>query len=303
MYRTTALAAGLGAAVVAAPLDTRAHVIVGPRVFPVTLTFDDPGTADEATLPQVTLAPGSDGAEAYAVQWEYDKTITPNTALIYNQGYDILTQRGAKTQTGFENVAITAKWQAITDADTESVVSLGVIRVFAGGSHTQAVGGDTFGSTVPSLYFGQGGGFLPVPLLRPLALSGEVNYVIPDRRLDSTLDNGGSPNGWTGGLSLQYSMPYLQTEVRDFGLPDFVNRLIPLVELTYYSPANAPANGYPMTLQLAPGFIYLADSYQVGLEALIPLNSAAGAGVGFTAQAHFFLDDLFPDSLGRPIFP
>ena len=302
MYRTTAFAAGLGAAVMAAPPDARAHVIVGPRVFPVTLTLDDPGTADEATLPAVSLAPGSPGSQSYAVQWEYDKTITPNTALIINQGYDIVTQRGAKTQTGFENVFVTAKWQAITDADTETVVSLGVIREFAGGSHTQAVGGDTFGATAPTVYFGQGGGFLPVPLLRPLALTGEVNYVIPDRRQNSAGDNGGNPVSLTAGLSLQYSMSYLQTEVRDFGLPDAINRLIPLVELTWYTPVAGPAQGNPSTFTIAPGFIYLADSYQIGLEALIPGNRATGSTVGFIGQFHVFLDDLLPNSLGRPLF-
>jgi hypothetical protein len=32
------------------------------------------------------------------------------------------------------------------------------------------------------------------------------------------------------GGSLQYSMPYLKTEVKDLGLPDLINHLIPIVE-------------------------------------------------------------------------
>ena len=38
---------------------------------------------------------------------------------------------------------------------------------------------------------------------------------------------------WGG--TLQYSMPYLKSSVRDFGLPEFINRLIPIVEMNLVS--------------------------------------------------------------------
>ena len=60
------------------------------------------------------------------------------------------------------------------------------------------------------------------------AVTGELSYTIPDRRLNTDGDNGGTVPSWTGGLSLQYSLPYLQSQVQDFGLPEFFNRLIPL---------------------------------------------------------------------------
>jgi len=302
MSRSTRLGAAACAAALACCPHANAHVIVGPRVFPVTLTLDDPGVADEATLPQVVLAPGSDGSHQYQIQWEYDKRITPTTALIYNQGYDIITNHGAKNNTGFENVVITGKWQAYTNADTESVVSLGVIREFAGGAATQSIGGDSYGSTAPTIYFGQGGGFLPVPLLRPLAVTGELSYVFADRRLNSTGDNNGNPDAWSGGLSIQYSIPYLQAQVKDIGLTGVLGGLIPLVELTYFTPADGPAYGNPPTFQIAAGAIYLAGAYQIGLEALFPGNTATGTHPGFIAQVHVFLDDIFPDSIGKPIF-
>jgi hypothetical protein len=40
---------------------TLAHVIAGVRVFPVTLTLDDPGVSGEATLPQFVYEPSSGG--------------------------------------------------------------------------------------------------------------------------------------------------------------------------------------------------------------------------------------------------
>src|SRR6516162_3254961 len=84
--------AGAGSATVAS-----AHVVAGDRIFPVTLTFDDPGVGDEATLPQFIWQPDAGPSNLYQFQWEYDKTITPTTSVIYNHGYDILEPAGQKT--------------------------------------------------------------------------------------------------------------------------------------------------------------------------------------------------------------
>jgi len=279
-----------------------AHVVVGARVFPVTLTFDDPGVGDEATLPQFVYQPGPGGQNEYQFQWEYDKTITPTTAIIYNQGWDILHQPGMKNLSGLENAVVTGKWQSITIPSSETVASIGIIREFGGGAATVNIGGDATGATAPTIYLGQGLGSLPIGLARPFAVTGELSYSIPDRRLNSAGDNSGQPYFWAGGVSLQYSIPYLQSQVRHFALPDFVGRLIPLVELDWFSPAAGPAPGLPETLTIAPGVIYMGNTYQVGLEALIPGNEAAGPHVGVIVQVHFFFDDLFPKTLGRPIF-
>jgi hypothetical protein len=51
-----------------------------------------------------------------------------------------------------------------------------------------------------------------------------------------------------------------------------------------------------------PGILWAGKSFQVGVEAIIPVNTRTGSNVGVIAQLHFFLDDLFPTTLGRPIF-
>jgi hypothetical protein len=35
---------------------------------------------------------------------------------------------------------------------------------------------------------------------------------------------------------------------------------------------------------------------------VIPVNHASGKGVGVLFQAHLFLDDVLPNSLGKPLF-
>jgi hypothetical protein len=48
--------------------------------------------------------------------------------------------------------------------------------------------------------------------------------------------------------------------------------------------------------------IWVGKYFQLGIEAMIPVNRQSGTGVGAIGQLHLFLDDIFPNSIGRPIF-
>ena len=74
--------------------------------------------------------------------------------------------------------------------------------------------------------------------------------------------------------------------------------MIPLVELDWFSPAAGPAHGLPETLTVAPGVIYARDTFQCWRGS----TDSAGPHVGFILQVHFFLDDLFPKTIDKPIF-
>jgi hypothetical protein len=295
-----------------------AHAVCGDRVFPVTLTIDDPGVADEVSVPTFTYqrsaADGGPGpTHEYDFNFEYDKRITNNFGIGLNYGWTVQQIDHAKTQTGFQNLFATAKYQTCVSPDHEFIVTVGVQREF-GRTGTAHTGADEYGATTPTLYFGKGFGDVPVDYLRPFAITGEFSYTVadkalkamqvtdPDTGISSLQYNSGNPNQWFGGISLQYSLPYLQSQVKDLGLPRFVGRRTPLVEITWSSPATSPST-QGTTWTIAPGVIYSADSYQVGVELLIPANRAAGTNVGVIAQFHMFLDDLLPDSvLGRPLF-
>jgi len=317
MLFTTALACAALICIYDAPAD--AHVIAGSRVFPVTLTFDDPGVSDEASLPAFSYQPGA--TNEYDVGAEYDKTITPNTALIFNDGYDYLQTRGAKTEQGLENLYITGKWQAYTNDEHEFVVSAGIIREIGGTGAVQA-GADAVGSTAPTGYFGKGFGDMPIGVFRPFAITGEFGYTIADKALKalppaggmgfqtSALTglpavqyNNGSNNFSSGGLSLQYSIPYLQSQVKNVGISGVFANMIPVAEFTWTTPATAPSSEGVgnASWTAAPGVIYLAQWGEVGLEALVPMNKAAGSNVGAVLLVHFFFDDLFPNSIGKAL--
>jgi hypothetical protein len=51
-----------------------------------------------------------------------------------------------------------------------------------------------------------------------------------------------------------------------------------------------------------PGILWAGRYMQLGLEAMVPINHQTGSRVGWIAQIHFFLDDIFPTTIGKPIF-
>ena len=71
-------------------------------------------------------------------------------------------------------------------------------------------------------------------------------------------------------------MPYLKSVV-DLGLPDFINHLIPIVEtsLETRSPTIS-AIATVTTGTISPGVIWAGKYFQVGFEAMIPVNRQSG---------------------------
>ncbi len=78
------------------------------------------------------------------------------------------------------------------------------------------------------------------------------------------------------GFTPYMSTLYLQSQVKDFGLPDWVNRLTPLVEVTWSSPASKPNNGSTQYL-FGVGVNYTAGGYALSYEMLIPGNKQTGS--------------------------
>ena len=294
------------------------HGVAGPRVFINTLTIDDPAVADEAAFPTFTWQhAGADDAggatNAFDFDFEFNKRITDDFGFGISDGYSVLRQLGAKTRSGWHNLSLSLKYQAYTSAEHELLLSLGVIRTFPRtGSYN--IDNNDIGSTTPIFYFGKGLGDLPIGYVRPVAITGTLGYQFADKRLKSlptiNLDTGiaafsfnnGIEDRWIGGLSAQYSFPYLQAQVKDFGLPTFINKLTPVAEVAWSSPASKPhaiGNQY----LFAAGVAYGGADYAVTAETLIPGNRQTGTKLGFIAQLHLYFDDLFPTSLGKPLLP
>lgn len=262
-----------------------AHGVVGDRFFPATIATDDPFAADELALPIISL-----GNHEEDYDFEYTKTILPHVAISVGGGFIDSHPSGGQGATGWSNFEITPMWQFETDADSEFVASAG-LGVDIGGSGTKSVA-DRFTTYTPEVLFGKGLGDLPdtMALLRPLAITGVLAYSVPG--------TGSEPRTlqWNG--AVEYSLLYLQDNVRDQGFSQFVAHLTPLVEFAMATPTSAGGT----TGTIDPGILWSGQYSQLGIEAVIPVNRASGRNVGAIAQLHFYIDDLFPDTLGRPIF-
>jgi hypothetical protein len=158
-----------------------------------------------------------------------------------------------------------------------------------------------FNTYTPVLDVGLGFGSLPKSLniLRPLAVTAELSETIPG---ESWTEGNQNPTTLNWGFTVQYSLPYYNSHVGEID-NDFFKHLIPVTEFTFSKPISNFAPETNLTTgTIQPGAIYMADTWQFALEAIVPMNSASGRGVGAVGELHFFFDDIFPDSLGKPIF-
>ena len=308
MSCVTLRVAALAITVASLPMSNAlAHCFVGERFFPATLATDDPCVADEMSLPTVDYLPtpgiGAPAGKQVDIEADISKRITADFGVTIAETWTQIRTPGSPLQAGFSDLQTTFQYQLLKYAPTELALMVGLIVDWGGTGATNAGIADSFTTVSPTFYIGQGFGWLPDQLswARPFALTGEFSYNIPSSSFDfaqgvfipQTVDYSGS---------LQYSLPYLHANVIDLELPDFFNHLIPLIEFSFETPvANNFGNSNATTGFLFPGAIYIGSTYQVGLEAIIPVNKQSGSGVGVIGQLHFYLDDMFPNTVGQPL--
>jgi hypothetical protein len=293
VLKKTVFAVGFGAAAASA----HAHGIVGDRFFPATISTDDPFAVDELMLPSVSYfkTPAGDGSPATGVTdlgFEFTKEIFPKFTL--GVAGDWLYQKpdGQHASYGFNNFAVSAKYQLWQSERHEAILSLGA-EWEIGGTGARKVGADSASTFSPAIFFGKGFGDLPASLryARPVAITGTLGEDLP---------NSADPDALEWGFALEYSLPYLQSEVKDIGLPAPFKEMIPLVEFSFETPENRV--GGPTTGTINPGILYEAKYFQVGAEAMIPLNRETGNQVGMIFQVQIFIDSIFPKAFGHPLF-
>lgn len=276
----------------------QAHGFEGDRFFPPTMATDDPFATDELLLPSVSYfrSPASDDGPAVGttdVGFEFDKEIFPKFALGISGDYLYQKPSDLQPSSGFDDFTLSAKYQLWENAKHEAIFSVGG-EWDMGGTGSRLIGRDPTSTFTPTIYFGKGFGDLPdtMSYVRPFALTGTVGQTIPT--------TGANPNALEWGLAAEYSLPYLQAQVKDIGLPAAFKNLIPLVELSMESPENRGGGGTTGTIN--PGVLYENRYFQLGAEAVIPINRSTGHEVGAVIQLQIFIDDIWPSLFGHPIF-
>ena len=290
------------------PESSWAHGFAGKRFFPTTFQVEDPFVSDEfSVLFGHIKEPEGKTTE---VEMEYSKRIFPNLGISLGESYIHQDFSEGGSESGFGNLEVGLKYQFFTSEEHETILSFGA-GMEIGGTGTRRIGAESFSVISPALFFGKGFGDLPESMnfLRPFAITGVVGPNVPTRSSNvSTNEETGeteverNPNTLTWGFTVQYSLQYLQSFVKDVGLGVPFNRMVLITEFPMETCISADCEGQT-TGMVNPGIVWLGKYLQLGLAAQIPINARTGKNVGVLGLVHFFIDDLFPKSIGRPMFP
>lgn len=267
-----------------------AYTSAGDRLFPATLVLPQAAPSDQFFVTPTTQ-PFKNGVQATSVTEAYDKTITPRLGVQLSETEGWGTKLGEGSTTGPHNFVLAFKYLVDVDKKHEFFFTVAVDHEFGHTGGGSAPHGR--GATLPTLYFGKGLGDLDIGYLRPLAVVGYARYGISD--------GAPRPDRATLGLALEYSIPYLQSKVRAFDLPDPLRRITPLVECLVSTPVGKDYGAGTNAL-IAPGISYGGEGWEAGIEALVPVTEESGSGVGVIAQVNLSLDYLFSTSIGEPFF-
>ncbi len=298
----------IGIVIAVLPEASLAHGVAGQRFFPTTFAVDDPFISDEFSLLYNSIKmndeAGGPRIQTSSLDVGYSKRILPNFGIEFDSQYQRLHTEGDGTVSGFGNLGVNVKYQFYTSAEHETILSVGVADEIGNtGNHNVS---DSFSTISPAFYFGKGFGdlFDSSSLLRPLAVTGVIGVNVPTQA--SVTDMTGvvtkNPTTLTWAFTLQYSLMYLQSAVKDVGLGKPFNRMVAVVEFPMETCLNADCK-HQTTGTVNPGLAWIGKHTELGIAAEIPMNPRSGAGTGAFALFHLFIDDLFPKTIGRPIYP
>jgi hypothetical protein len=273
-----------------------AYDATGDRQFVSTLVLPQLMPGDQAyfnysTLPLSSSGPGTPSRSSNWTATQL-KTITPDFGIELEETYTRIDQIGTGTLSGWQNLDGELKYTALNDPVHEFVTTLGLDRE-TGGTGAVRVGASPSGATTPRVYFGKGFGDWDIGYLRPLAITGLAGVQIAD--------TAPRPDLVTTGFVVEYSIPYLESKVQSFDLPDFMRHMTPITEVALTSPIGRSYGARPTQL-IAPGVSYAGEGWEVAVEAQVPGSRATGTGVGVTAQLTFALDFLLPSTIGKTLF-
>jgi hypothetical protein len=253
------------------------------------------------SLPTLTFDPTApDGSKTNDLDVDISKRLTPDLGITLSNGWQHLKSPGVPGVTGLTGFSAELDYQFFTNVAHEATAVVGLNTSWAHTGRVQALGADDFTTLSPLVNYGKGFGDLPETMtwLRPIAVTGNLSFDFPTKTESA---GNQKPNNFNYGFAFEYSLEYLQHHVKDVGLSAPFDRMIPLVEMSFSTALNRGQGGQTVgTIQ--PGVIWSGQYFQVGAEAIIPVNSASGHGVGAMVQLHFYLDDIFPNSIGRPLF-
>jgi len=272
-----------------------AHGVVGQRSFIEPFITEDVNPKNEFVIARPEWDHSRDG-RTLSLGFGLEKKISDRFSLTLDSEWDDITPkpRDEPHASGFNNLGITLKYAFFVNPEHEAITSVALESTAPTG--TEQVGAEKDWSFKPFLLYGKGAGDLPNTLkyLRPLAVQGDAGFEIStDHDRTTTLAHN---------IAVEYSIPYLQSFVRDFGLRWPFNALIADTEFNFEHGVNGEEHGKTAAF-VTPGFVYMDRYVEVGVAGRFPLNARAHEELdwGIVWIVDIFIDDIFPWTRWQPI--
>jgi hypothetical protein len=238
--------------------------------------------------------------DAHSTDFDIDlnKRLTPDLAITLGGTYHIIRPRGEDAEStgatsGVDNPRFGLRYQFIRNALHE-LAATAAVSASPGGVGQRRIGRLSGTTVSPAIQVGKGFGDLPdwADWLKPIAVTTSIGADLHTNRNEREDD---SQHSFFWGATVMYSIPYLQSFVKDIGLPWPLSRVFPIVEFNGERKVTGPASGQT-TAFANPGLIWAGRYYELALEAQIPLyGNNSGHHTGVLAMFHLFLDDIAPD--------
>src|SRR5262249_15612362 len=193
---------------------------------------------------------------------------------------------------GWQNLETQLKYVPFQNAEHEFIVAAAFSAEW-GHTGNASVGAEPFTALSVKGFVGKGFGDVEADWLKPIAVTGEVDYTWSTHPIDfmfdpttNTLLVSQIPTILTYGATLQYSLLYMNSFVHE--VPEFFRQLIPDIECVFSTPVsnigpsvpNMVPGTHETTGTWGPGLYYIGRlgpvSFELGAVAQIPINFASG---------------------------
>jgi hypothetical protein len=271
-----------------------AHGVVGQRSFIEPFITEDANPKNEFVIARPEWDTTRDG-RAFSLGYGLEKKLSDRFSITLDSAWLDVRPNGADEPhaSGADNLGVTLKYAFFISPAHEAILSAAVESTAPTG--VRAAGAEPDWSFKPFLLYGKGAGDLPDALayLRPFAVQGDVGYEIGlDHNRTTVLHHN---------VAVEYSIPYLQQAVHDFGIPWPLSDLIADVEFNFENGAHATEHGDNAVI-VTPGVVYMDRWVELGVAGRFPLNARANDELGWSIMGivDLFIDDLFPWTKWQP---
>ncbi|MGH7405656.1 MAG: hypothetical protein ACREJA_07250, partial [Candidatus Methylomirabilales bacterium] len=164
---------------------------------------------------------------------EIQKRLSPDLSIGFSGAYRTIKPTGGHggehgheengheestgTASGFSNPTFSLRYQFLRDAGRELAGTL-ALDIEAGGIGAKRVESRSGTTLTPGVQLGKGFGDLPdwAAWLKPIAVTGSLglNFLLSDKQ-----ETEGTDKSVAWGTTIMYSIPYLQSFVKDIGIP------------------------------------------------------------------------------------